>query len=749
MSALPQRTGPVAASDWLRVAAVVLTVFVLNYLAFVRLPTSPYDLAMSAPLAMLLDLMMQLSGWVAMLGALCIAGCIDRQISRHCTPAQPLRLFSYLLAAALCMTATFWLCSYLAMRAVSSQAAPASASWIWSGYAFDLFTLMLFAQFIHALTRRWYWSLLIFALYVCFIVGVGARWADIELIGFATTPPVTLSGYSSVPVGTEAAWLTRLYWGSIAIMLTLLLTFFDRRPQPLLAWHQPANPAFARTGAACISVVAGVAILTALTIDAGKATVALRYPAGTDVLPHGAEALAARASVTSFSISIDAPARVRSVAVQGTLQLTNRTGQPLRDIALEKAQLLHIGKLTTDRSAKVFSGPAGRLLLLQLQQPLAPGDQLQVHYQGQIKAQDIFDKQARTAVMDEAFFLTSAAVLPLPKNSACFAASMDKKRCDAGENYLQSDAASGRVLVTVPAGLQVAAARKVASSGGRDQYELAVPSKALSHFLVAAAKFRHSTTSGEHPVEIFSAPDGHSPAGQIAAYVAGEIGFYAANWQPLTTDSYWLVETPANFIQAVAYFGGAAISETVLSIRASDATTPAAASKMVLSHELAHQWWGFTLVPAKGPGDAFVLESVAQFSATDRLRAQGLLSRAQIIATEQNNVQRALAAGSATSTPLRLIRQPGWQAYHAGPWLLAQLDDDEHGQLMSAFARTLAQCAPAAGQRVDPQHVIETFIHSFQPPQRPMIERQFASAYPGGPTQTPGTASADVCGKAN
>jgi ABC-2 type transport system permease protein len=713
-------------ADFIHIAVVLMVFCLFTYLLIGKTLSYPYGLAAAHAPELLLDAMMQAFPLIATILSLLIVGVIDRRISRMRLADRPFHLLFIVLSAALIMALLFLFASYLVMTSMASLIASPGVSWVWLGYAFDLFVLMLLAQFIHALTRRWYLSLLIFVVYVTLTVLIGARFGDVELIGFATTPPIVLSGFTERPIGIEAAWVSRVYWGSIAVAMAFLLAFFDRRPSSLLALHVPVvrTKVHKFTGILMLLLVISITILTALFIDARKAAVAQRYIAIADVLPADVEALAMRATVTEFDIEIDVTGTERSVSIRGNIRLMNQGAQPLHELAFEKAPLLRVIEFDADRPSRMSKGEVGRLLVLHLQEPLMPGESLQVSYEGGIEANDIFDKHARTVVMEDAIFLTTGTVLPLPKNSSCFAEIRDQKACKTGENYMQTDSAPGQVLINAPAEIHIAAARRVNIDRDYASYLLEVPPETLGHFLIAGAKFRVVEVEEEHNVKVYAAPFGRSLPQALGAYAVEQIDFYSREWHPLNVSSYWLVETPSSFTQAVAYYGGVAISEKLLSALAPDGNVPAAATKMVLSHELAHQWWGFSLVPAKGPGDALVLESFSQFAATDSLRRQGLISQELIIATEQRNMQYALSISGSEKTPLYLIDRPDWQAYHQGPLVLAQLNDQHDGNLILLLGKLLRVTALSDNEMVDPQNVISSFIKAFPEHQHNSVRTQ-------------------------
>lgn len=712
--------------DLTRTVLVLIAFYVLIYLLLDKTIGYPFGFIIDNNPEILLDAMVQAFPMVATALSLLIVGVFDNRISQKGISDLPFKLFCQILLNALIMGLLFFLTTYILVSSMYSMSAPAGSSWVWLGYGFDLFALMIFAQFIYALTRRWHLTLITFFAYVLFAMFLGTTFGDIELIGFATSPPIVLSGFTERPIGIEAAWFSRLYWGAIAIGMALILAFFDHRPSPILVWRKlkPRSTAYNIAGIVLVLIALIVAVVTAFTIDERKKAVELRYLPNADLLPVETEPLAMRATMTKFKIDVDSVSSEQIVSIQGTIYLVNLSDSPLQALAFEKSQLLQILEMDANLPSRVTKGEIGRLLVLHLQEPLQPNEKVEVNYRGKIQADDIFDKKVRTTVMKDAFFLPAAALLPLPKNSSCFVRYPDYNACRSGENYLQTDAAPGQVAISVQKGVRVASAYHLETGLSFERYVLDVPAQSLGNFLVAAARFRVTEIGSDYKVLVYTSPFGRTLSQALAEYIIQEIDLFAHYWRPPSWSSYWLIETPTNFSQAVAYYGGAAISEKRLSISAQSGTVPSAVTKMVVSHELAHQWLGFSLIPAKGPGDAFVLESFTQFAATESLRRQGLISREHIIANEQSNTEIAIAKSRDNRVPLYAITNPNWQAYHQGPLVLAQLDERQGGKVLSFLGEVIRKTATTDSTIVDPQEVIFNLVNSLPQNEQEILLKQ-------------------------
>ncbi|HET6229056.1 MAG TPA: hypothetical protein VFE05_03190 [Longimicrobiaceae bacterium] len=591
-----------------------------------------------------------------------------------------------------------------AVWAVTSGGAGASGVYIapkvWLSLLFDLLLIGIFTHFVHALTRRGGVSVLLFLGYVVLVVVAGPALHVTEYIGFGSTTPVVLTAYDPTPVGFEAAWAWRLYWSLVTLTMLALLHAFDAPPRGLLASLRSPGAKRGRVAALLPVATAFAAGLAALHVSGLRADATRSYAAGPPVLPAAVAAGGLeRPTLERFAVDLAYAPERRRVEVRGTLTLVNDRGHgPLPSVLLEKSPALRLDAVDADRPAAVQRDRSGRLVALALRTPLGAGERLTVRFQGSVDAANPFDRVTRSLVFSRAFYLTSPNLLPLPRRPDCFDAPGRRSvaaRCDAGENYLLTDASRGRLSVTVPADLQVAGVgtMRILHPGGTAVYELTLDGSRLTNFFVAGAAFGSATLparGGVPAVTVYGAKRDAARLRDVAGAAQRAVAYYQGFWPRYPGGSLTIVEAPSPMNEATAYSGAVAINEKLLRGRAARGVEGSGLARLVVAHELAHQWWGYAVVPAREPGRLFVLESTAQFAAYSELDSQGILPADTALAREQRRYLAAVGGGGLADLPLSRIEREDWLAYHKGPFVLLRLDRATKGGLMPALGTLLA-----------------------------------------------------------
>lgn len=587
------------------------------------------------------------------------------------------------------------------------------AAHILLGYALDLWMLAMLGLFIHAFARRLWLSWSVLIVYLALVVLFGGSVVDIALIGFGTTLPVVATGHDAMPVGYEAAMYWRLYWLTIALAMWILLAFYGHRPQR--GDDAPSTPAQRpRLGLALSAALLVAAALIGFDLNARKAAVAHRYAAHPEALPQDSNHPLLRAELERFDLKLDATrTQARRIALSGTLTVRNTTDVPLSDLVFQTAPLLQVSRFAPAQAHVLSRFP--QALRLRLREPLPPGASMPIFYAGTVDASDPFDRIARAAVMPDAFFLPSGVLLPFPRKAGCLGAAAETQPCTRGENYRLNDPAVGRIAVRTRPGIIVPGAAGP-SADGTQIVEIA--GGAPVNTVIAGARFRRFTQTRDGvAVEVFLAPRSQSRGRALAAYAHAELRAYGQLWSLPDAARRWrLVETPADFGEAVAFAGGAAIGEQHLRRAAPGTQESAGTTRMILSHEIAHQWWGMSVVPLQAPGAALVLESFPQFAALQRMHARGILPLARGAEIETRNARRAIERLRPQPRPLAEIGKSGWEAYHAGPAMLADLDALGDGRLMQSLgAAYRATTGGDAVREVAPSAVLEALIEAHPP----------------------------------
>jgi hypothetical protein len=275
-----------------------------------------------------------------------------------------------------------------------------------------------------------------------------------------------------------------------------------------------------------------------------------------------------------------------------------------------------------------------------------------------------------------------------------------------------SDQATGRISVVAPEPFRVSSpgeAQRRNLSSGKVEHTFTIASPRMATFLVAGAPFRESVAvAREGGVRIRVLRSGNTRTdGNLEAPLAKEIlTYYEAIWPAYSGHELTIIETPTPLGEAMAYEGSVAISDKIIASRSPISGTASNLLEFVMAHEVAHQWWGFGVVPARLPGRLFVIESIPQFAAYKFLAHRGILSEQAARRNEERRYQAGRARLRNREAPLARTENADEVAYNKGPFALLSLDQLGGGTMMTQ----LGAIAKNYSHRVHGRTAPDTFV---------------------------------------
>ncbi len=625
------------------------------------------------------------------------------------------------LALAVVLAALFTGMTFAAFWA-AGVGADANAAWsggadVWIGFATDLLLVFIFLQFLQALTRRWLISVGIFILYAAAVIAAGSQ-TDVKLFGFGSTQNLLLTFATRHAIGLEAAWLYRLYWALIAAAMLCLLAGFDERTKSILWSLRHGERRRWKTALALLSALAAgcAAIMVGTHLRAGQAAVEHAYEERISSQAFADSGL--RATGVSANVDLTVRPDGGGIGIDGRILLRNDSGSPLSTLLFEKAPVLRIVAARLSGNVGSSIDLDSRFIVVRPSRPLLPGETTTLLYRGVVAPVNRLDLLARSVAMPDAFILTTAMFLPMPRKGTCVFGAAN--RC-VGENYLLSDPLRGTVSLRAPPGVQIASAGLSDVEYQGAQWRANIPSASMANLLVAGGRFRtavvRDAASGFTSTTYAAAYSVVNPR-CVAGYAQEELAAYSRLWRPLPQSTFQVIEMPSYWGQTLALHAGVAMSERYLR-SGSPSDCLSVSTRMVLSHELAHQWWGYWIVPAKKPGSALVLESFAQIAALERLEQRHILTRKQIMKLMEE-LTAASEPAERGQPPLRSIVKADERAYYAGPMALLKAERGEW-RVLDTFALVLREGTPHTPDFADPADVIDRFIRAAPAETRPAI----------------------------
>lgn len=464
------------------------------------------------------------------------------------------------------------------------------------------------------------------------VFGASPDWSYSDIRGF---------GASLTP------WLAfKAYWVAWAVLLAVLarLAWVRGRESDARARWTLARTRFTR-GTAIIAVVSGLAMLGLGAAIFYNTNVINRYRSQADRLADKAayERLYARYAnvpqprVTESNMQVELYPGRRAADFRGRYRLVNPTTQAIDTV--------HVAMATADgvdtRSLR-FDRPARRMLddavlghrIYKLATPLQPGQSMQLEYQVRFEPRGFGNRGADDAVVGNGSWLKSVNFLPEIGYQPA------RELQEAGDRFTQGlparplipllEDVGARKAVPGDVGIrfeaivgtdddQVAIApgvlRRSWSEHGRRYFQYAsnTPIRERVQFFSGRFAVHREYCSGVG-VELFHHPTHTNVVRNMAESTCASLALYPRLFGPYPHRTMRFVENAAGDLGAhaepglVDYGDGFALLNP-----ASDGLDIVFA---VTAHEVAHQWWGQQLTPARVEGAGLLVESLATYSAT-------------------------------------------------------------------------------------------------------------------------------------
>lgn len=553
-----------------------------------------------------------------------------------------------------------------------------------------------------------------FLLYVTVVIVFGAKWGVTSFIGFASTVPVQLTTYSIWPLYDTAAWLFRFYWISVACLLVALLQKDAYPSQSLLItqFRQWKDPAAKRWKVAlCLLACLSFSMTLGLYQVQQYALAKYRGPSQRRLDTMLSATLSKdRLHICHYDLQLDYRPDRQNLGVQGKITLENPDA-PMHIAYLQLPTAMTLQHVELRGAGSYRLATVGSYLQVNWATPLPADSRVQLLYAGTIHPAGPFDLPLQAKLLNEAFFLTDADLLLEPRRLACILSSpsLVTKTGDScqTENYTMSDLATGAVRVLAPQGyIALAPGDRLPGPDAPLTFRLQSPQP--DSFMIACARFVVSDARAANAlpaVRVYRAAlDGASQARAAQSM----IDFYQSSWPTYSLPELRIVETPGPIAEAVAYDGLISMSDRIVRSRDPKSAEASNLLQLVLAHEIAHQWWGYQVVPARSPGQLFVLESFAQFSAYKYLQSRGIISEDAAIQSEKKHYEDERLRSVKNETSLALLDKDLTLAYHKGPFVLLSIDKMLDHSMMGRFGdliRGFSRNAPA-----QPQQIVESLI---------------------------------------
>ena len=577
----------------------------------------------------------------------------------------------------------------------------------------DMILLAVLAVFVQALSPNKYVGWAVMTIYMVGTIVLIQMGFEHPLYLYGQTPNVRFSDMNGDNLGGAGAWWLRAYWSGWALLLAVLAHLLWRRGNDVaLAPRLRRLPS--RLRGVPLALIGGGVVASAATgafvyqntnvlntyrnLDAREIWQAdlerayLRY----ERLPQP--------RITDIVMTVDLKPSIRRLDATGRYTLRNDTGAPV--------ETLHVRLLDRDMQMLAINVPGTRVerddrafnyRILRFERPLAPGASVTMDFHTRRWNRGFRARGSDRTLVENGTFLDNGAFAPLIGMNR-FGLLEDRitrrkrglsgelRGLPLGDPFGQTRNPIGGApwvttditIVTDAQQTPIAPGNKLADSvsGGRRTARFVSKTPILAFFSVQSA--RYAETRGEAkladgrriPLTVYHHPGHAWNAPRMIKAMQDSLAYFTANFGPYQFDYARIIEFPAYAEFAQAFAGTIPYSEGIGFLANTADPDKIDYVTYITAHELGHQYWGHQIVPADTLGSAFVVETMAQYSALMVMkRVYGEDKIRRFLKYELDSYLRGRGAEAIEEQPLLKVDNQGYIHYRKGSLALYLLQD--------------------------------------------------------------------------
>lgn len=345
---------------------------------------------------------------------------------------------------------------------------------------------------------------------------------------------------------------------------------------------------------------------------------------------------AAEPSLVKAELRVEIYPKDRAAEISGIFRFVNRTGKPIDTLHVLPSLEVETRELTWSRPARhVVNDTLRRYSIYILEQPLAPGDSVNMTFEVESRPRGFQNSGAPTLVTENGTYF-GRPWLPALGYLSGRELTDEKLRREQGllTKTLPPSAGDVDAQETGPGAPAVELvdietiigtdARQTAMTTGTLVREWQENGRRYFHYrtdgptsfgapILSAEYSVHQDKWNDIPVRVYFHPTHEANVERMARSMKASLAYYSKHFGPYQFRELRIVEFPryAGFARGhphmIAFSEGSAFLTRVDS---GEVDRPF----FVVAHETAHQWWGGQVTPASAAGAGLVSETLAQYS---------------------------------------------------------------------------------------------------------------------------------------
>ena len=575
------------------------------------------------------------------------------------------------------------------------------------GFQFvDYFLFLMLAFAVHVVVNQKYFAYTVVVLLSAFqwmfrIYGV-LLGIENKMLVYGASPPWLYSDIRAFePTVTPWMWFS-LYWGGWAFLFGVISTVFwiRGRETNILARLRLARSRLTRpilgittTAAALIFTAGGFIFYNTSLLNADASVSARARQSAEYERLYGQYAQAPQPQLEGMTLGVEIYPDRNEVEIRGTYRLVNRSA-----VAIDSIQVAP--RFDVETSAASFDRPADLILddkklsyrIYALKTPLAPGEATQLDFTVRFKPRGFTNEGIDPSVAANGTYFTGTAWLPgvgyqhireladpadrrihdLPPRPMLPSPEDASTSLNTTENVslsLETIVGTSQGQVAVAPG----ALLKTWTESGRRYFQYITDVPIRNDFAIySAAYVVRDARWKDVLIQILHHPAHSANVERMVRGVQASLEYLTRTFGPYPHRQIRFVERPGDGDSLHSSPVNISYEEGFTRFRPESDPQDFSFPFAVVAHEVAHQWWGNQLRPARAEGSALLTESIAWYCAMRIVEEQfGHEDLNRLL----DAMRRAYLLWVIPGAPPLLRASDGFHAYRKGPFAIYALDE--------------------------------------------------------------------------
>jgi ABC-type transport system involved in multi-copper enzyme maturation permease subunit len=554
-----------------------------------------------------------------------------------------------------------------------------------------------------------YLAYFVLILYYAAVLTFSGFGLDHPMLLYGQTPAFLYSAMNGFGHYLARERAFELYWAGAALMLLAASVLLwprgvdgDFANRLRLARRQLTPPLLATFGAGALLFAGTGAVLwynlnlpggyqTAWKAEEQRAQYELRYKKFARV---------PQPRVTNVNLEVDILPETRSLKVQGGYQLENASGVPISDIVLYQQRGAQMQARFSQPARLLLADPERGFYHYRLAAPLPPHSRLALSFQLEYTPGGFLGLGRDTPAAGNGTFFTNEALPRLGYHDAVeLQDDRDRKRhglAPKARMAARDDPAAAMVSPFGPdagwidfdAVVSTSADQVAIAPGtleqewvdkGRRYFHYRMDKPILNFYSFQSARYevRHDRWQ-DVAIDVYYHPSHDFNVDRIIKGAKAALAYNTKRFSPYQHRELRVVEFPRYASYAQSFPGTIPFSESMGFIAKVDANSRKDLDYpfYVTAHEVAHQWWGHQLVPARARGGSVLSESLSEYTALMVMKqAYGPARMRRFLRYDLDRYLMGRAEESRKELPLAQNEDQGYIHYRKGSLALYLLQD--------------------------------------------------------------------------